>query len=629
MPWAEPDTPSIQLASLKAHVDTRLQGRCDCSTYSAFFSILHDFRGRAYRKFFRDFECYDEYLYLLLYLRRFGPSEFRRKPAVLRMLKSLRKPCNKPLSLPLLDGLERSTRRFLQCHVAPNLIAKGLNLVGFTLNYSQVYSSLYAAEYLRRRFPERHFLFVYGGSSASLPTVYELLTLLGVPGIVVAGEGETKLELLVRTIQALPFSKAPKVLTAVAGLDPGIIMIGEKVDLSTHNPVCYATQVESLNELALPDYDEYFGALRQACADEQTYNAFREVTYVLVEGSRGCFSKCDFCGQNRTWRGFRKRSAEQVVRDALALAGKYRTSRIDFADNVCDTWAEDYARMLIQQGIQVQSCMELRSNHPERFWTTLALAGINSVQVGVEAISSPLLKTIGKGTRVVQNLAAHKYLNELGVRCNNNLITHHPASALADIEETCRILEQIPHLDPFNVVQFELHAGSPFYEGLSKEERARLRLTRSFRLPPDAARYALELKFQLPKRLSPGREVTRAWSEFARQYRRELARRKALRPQPRLEVERVAPDTLRITDARHGKVLSYDFSAAAARIYDTCHCGLKLDEIVQATGLSLETVKAEVEQFLKLKLVLRVDDYFLSLATRPRDELVRRYFVTQ
>jgi radical SAM superfamily enzyme YgiQ (UPF0313 family) len=622
MPWAQPDTPSIQLAGLKAHLDRARQGRGTCRTYSAFFSILQDLKGGRFLEFFREVEDLGEYVYLPLYLRRFGPQEFRRRAAIARVVAALRTDRAAPLSLAVLDGLERSTRRFLDRQVAPRLLARGLNLVGFSLNYHQVYSSLYAAEHLRRRFPDRHFLFVYGGCSASLPGVYRLLADLGIPGVIVIGEGEKKLELLVRACEGLPLSDARSALSAVDGLDPGIIAIGAKVDLETPDPARYATQVGAMRELALPDCDEYFAALRRACADEQAYAAFRATTNILVEGSRGCFARCDFCGLNRVWQGFRKHPADHVLRDTVSLTRRYQTSLFVFVDNVCDTWAGAYARMLVGQGVRQRFFMNLRASHPEPFWTLLVLAGLEDTQVGVEAISSPLLKAMGKGTRVVHNLAAHKYLSELGLEPTDNLITHHPASTMADVRETRRIVRQVPHWSPFRPTVFTLEPGSPIYEGLGPKERAALRPARTFRLPPAAARYALEYAFEMPKRLTLGREVARAWGAFARQLTREREHR--LAAGPRLDVVRIAPDTLRITDTRRGRVRHYDVSGDAARIYDACHAGLRLDQIGRATGLSLETVTANLAKFLRAQLVLRVDRFYLSLALRSRDELVRR-----
>lgn len=624
MPWALPDAPSIQLASLKAHLDGVLRRRGDCRVYSGFFSILHDLGGAACHRFYQELSVYSEYVYLMLYLRRFGPPEHRSRAAVARLLEAVRAPGVKPLTLPVLARLEGATRRFLDRRVAPSLIARGLNLVGFTLNYDQVYASLYAGEHLRRRGAGRDMLFVYGGNSASLPTVYRLLTLLGVPGVVVVGEGEHKLELLVRTLQGLSPAGGRTALEAVSGLDPGLVVIGAKADFTARDPDRYATQMPALNDLALPDFDEYFAAVRQASADPEAFAAVREATPVLVEGSRGCFGRCDFCAMHRSWRGFRKRSADHVVRSSLALTRKYRTSRVQFLDNVCDTWAEAYARTLVREGIRQQSVLELRAAHPEDFWSLLALAGVEAVQVGVEALTTALLGAMGKGTRALQNLAAHKYLAELGIVSGSNLITEHPASTLADVEETRRIVGHIPHWGPFRLSRFRLMAGSPLYERLSARERAALKPDYAFRLPPPAARYALEYSFEVPKRLKLGREIRRAWASFRRDYERERARQEVQRP--RLDLERVGPDALRITDTRAGTPTHHEISGAAARIYDACHGGLNPGEIARATGLSSGNVRAALEQFLRAKLVLRVDDGYLALATRPRDELVRRHF---
>lgn len=624
MPWAPPDAPSIQLGGLKAHLDAVLPRQGGVRAYSAFFSILHDLKGRAFREFYLSAAAYGEHVYLPLYARRFGDLRQRGLPKIVRLPGWMRRLGVETLSWPTLHRLERATRGYLDEHVAPNLIAEGLNLVGFTLTHNQVYASLYAAAHLQRHAPRRNCVFVFGGCCASQPPVYRLLARLGVAGVVVVGEGEKKLELLARTFASLPPSAAASALSAAAGLDPGILVIGEPGALDPGDPDRFVNQIENLDQLALPDYDEYFAAVRRACADERTYAAYCASTALPFEGSRGCFGTCDFCALNRTWRGFRKRSAGQVVRGAQALSRAYRTSRLEFTDSVCDAWADEYARALVRGGVRLRTDMELRADHPEPFWIRLALSGVERVQVGVEALSTALLKAMGKGTTAARNLKAHKYLTELGVGTASNLITHHPGSRLADVRETRRILRQIPHWAPFEPTRFRLQAGSLLHHGLSERERGSLQAAHRVRPSSSTAPVALDYSCAVPRRLRPGRDVGRAWSALERDYRR--ARRRRAAPPPRLEVLRIAPDTLRITDTRAGTTSCHDVSGSAARIYDACHRGLTLVEIARETGLSHRTVRAGLARFLRLRLVLRVDDEYLSLASRPRDELLRRFF---
>lgn len=620
MPWSPPESPSIQLGALKAHL-ARAMPRADCRVHSAFFGILHDVRGPGLYRYHRAMAPHGEHAYLPLFLRRFGPPRFRGRGAFLRLVRRLGKASGRPLSARSLDALEAATRRYLDERVGPGLVAGGLNLVGFTLNNDQVYASLYAAEHLRHTHPGRRLLFVYGGCSASHPAVYALLRQLRLPGLVVVGEGEGKLELLVRALEGLSPVAAGDALAAASDLDPGIVRIGEAVDLGARDQARRATQLADLRDLPLPDYDEYFAALEAACRDRRTSAAFRASTLVLLEGSRGCFGRCDFCGLNRTWRGFRTRTGRRNLDAAGALMRRYGTSRIEFVDSLCDGWAEEYAAAALRDGIRQRSPMEMRADHPERLWTLLALAGTPSVQIGVEALSAPLLRAMGKGTTVVQNLAAHKCLAELGIETTSNLVIWHPASTLADVRETRRILRQVPHWGPFWPVRFALMAGSVLYHQLTREERAALRPLHASRLPEAVASWALGESFEVPRRFLPPAAVRRAWDRFAVEYQESVFRQRK-RPE-RMDVVRVAPGTLRITDTRGGAMLIHELSGNAAAVHDSCHAGATAEGIARATGLPPLSVAAELRRLLRARLVMRVEEHYLALALRGRDERVR------
>ena len=75
-----------------------------------------------------------------------------------------------------------------------------MNVVGFTVVYDQIYASIFAASYLRDRYPGFKFLFLFGGYSVTIPKVAEIFARLQVPGLFVIGEGERKLEMIARTL---------------------------------------------------------------------------------------------------------------------------------------------------------------------------------------------------------------------------------------------------------------------------------------------------------------------------------------------------------------------------------------------------------------------------------------------
>ena len=146
-----------------------------------------------------------------------------------------------------------------------------------------------------------------------------------------------------------------------------------------------------------PNYQEYFDTLNKASADNEFKLSFLKQCQLPIEGSRGCFAACDFCGLNSTWTGFRAAPADRVVSQAKELAARHPGPTIFFVDNVCDTWAERYSEQLLKRGLRYEAFMELRAHHPEPFWTKLALAGVNNIQIGVESFSPATSSENGQG----------------------------------------------------------------------------------------------------------------------------------------------------------------------------------------------------------------------------------------
>lgn len=625
MPWSRPNFPSIQLGSLKAYTDQVFDGNVETLTYSAFFEILSRAGRGDHFSVFEKFEGLREISYFLLFLTRFGrcldiDSKLPSLPRLLSPVKSYSRSVN-PVSLVQLKRLERATSDFIDEELAPNLLSTSINLVGFTLSYNQVYASLYCAYYLKEVLKRKNITFIFGGMSAALPETMNLFRRLGLPCYSIVGEGEGKLTAINRALLGLAVDS--DIADAVPRLDiDGVIdpQTFTRRDLSSPNN--YESQLDSLRDLPLPDYDEYFERLEGMERRLKKPHALRADAGIFFEGSRGCFGSYDFCGLNVLWKGFRKRGVAEIVNGTVTLLKRYRVPYLHFVDSVCDAWAESYSKELIAMGVRTPTYMELRAHHPETFWTKLALAGVVRIQVGVEALAPQLLKQMNKGTRVIQNLACHKFLKELRIETGANLITYHPQSTLGDVRETRRILCFIGHLDPFTLSTYSLAFGSPLFNRLSSEEQSSLAPFHEIPVSRDFDSLLPGFWLTSPRSLQLSKKLRASWREFEEWY---LAEVRSYCDEKTLTVEKLSSDYLMIRDQRLKNRDVYAIEGEAALLYGLCHHGSRVETLIRAHPIGEPRLLRILGDFISRRIMVVVDGYYLSLALRPRDELIANY----
>lgn len=619
MPWSTPEIPSIQLGVLKAHLDNAFGPKLRTQTYSAFNAIVSPSR-RSRRDLYQELADFDEFPYFLLCVERLvEPAAGIERRHVRDVLKRLND-CDEIEAQIDRGGLaliEERTNDYIDRVIVPQLEADALNLIGFTLNYSQLYSSLYCARRLQQQCAERRLLFVFGGATVVYPGTVSVMRRF-VSGVCVAGEGEQKLEMVVRACQSAQDCEPQALISEVASLDRGIFDIHDSnLNLHELDRTMLKSQVAEIDSLPPPDFEEYFRSIRDRSRTPKQHAEARHEAWLAFEGSRGCFAKCDFCDVHTNWDGFRRGSAERIVREVSTLALRHRCDKVAFMDNVCDTWASQYADLLISRGMKIRAFMELRVHHPEIFWTKLALCGVEEVQVGVEAVVQDLLERMKKGTHAKDNLLVHKWLRELGIQSNSNLISHHPKSTLQHVRDTKEIVRAIPHLDRFTFSNFALLLGSPVDQELSAEQRRRLEERTPIRIPRAMRGYfTLKGEYNLPPH-SYDRRVMDAWTELEAWENQSFRERTW---EPFMTVRRVG-EALLLQDGREKRMKEYCLDGATAEIYEQCHRGATVPKLAQACGLAPSETASITNQLLEDRLVTRIGDCLIALALRPRDEL--------
>ncbi len=329
-----------------------------------------------------------------------------------------------------------------------------LDLVGFSISFCQVTASLYLISQIKAICPSLPV--VVGGSSFSGQRSADLLTVFPHIDYLVVGEGERPLAGLLRQLT----DPRPRSMQA---LPDGVFSADCKP-----GQIGRFSQLSQLDRLPAPDYDDYFNML----AGFSPHHRFFPV--LPVEASRGCwwhrqdaagqFSGCAFCNLNLQWQGYRTKRPQQVVREVDHLVQRHQIVSLTFADNA---FPMKQAAAIFDgvrgMGRDLSIFTELRANTPPRLLRKMKLAGVDTVQVGIEALSSHLLVKMNKGLRVIDNLSLMKHCEALGIVNASNLMLHFPGSDNQDVEETLHSLAFARWYRPLKTVSFWLGLESPIY----------------------------------------------------------------------------------------------------------------------------------------------------------------------
>lgn len=620
---AYPLQPSCQVGQLHATLSQHFeaacaQGRLQLHDHPLHWEVPVRHAGMGLVDHFLNFRFNAEELYFLLLLHD-EPQWRSQLPALLRRY-NRNQPAAQRITMALLARISCATDEALRSTVQPLLRQPGLHLMGFSTSFAQVFASIHTWRWLRRH-SRATMLPLFGGASMSMPQASYTLHRWGVRGLVVMGTGEGPLtRLLTAALQAesgLTHTQRMQRLREAAGRNT--YAVGQrppKLDLRL--------DAETGPSQLAPEYRPYFAALRRHCQDEQTFRALVQGHVALpLEASRGCFARCDFCQVPNITTAFSAQDGSTVAQRVLQLCERHGRDDVIFADAVCDTWAEDYADALIQQGRRIRAFMELRVHHPMGFWVKLAQAGVHEVQLGVEAVSQPLLSAMNKGTTVIQNVRATKLVAELGLRSMSNLITHHPKSTEADVAETQRVLAALGHLPPFALSRLLVSHDSPMYRELSPAQRTELEFGFDW-LPPTwrARSFAKHLGYPYPAQWL-GSALCQAWDDFTAWHEARQAPARALSlTQRRLPDTAQGEPVLDLVDQRGPRLQRWRLEGDEAALYLAAHEGLTLDQLASACGLEAAHVQALAEGLLARGLCLQLGHHLLSLAMRPRDELL-------
>ncbi len=445
-PWPLYSRPSIQLGALKAYLQKKFpELRIDAHHFflklaeTIGYKLYHEIAERTWPA-----EC----IYTaLLYPERIDVTEKLFK----RQIKS--KSILNAVGLKKISSCAaKITDDFIGSHGWQDYI-----LVGFSVSLCQLTSTLYFIKCLKQKFPDLSI--VIGGSTFSGTVTRALFDWFPEIDAVISGEGELPLSQLVDFLKTSPhFSDLPP----IRGVTTSKSVLNDDKTNTFY-------QLKSLHTLPPPNYDDYFNLLN-------SFEASKKFFPVLpVETSRGCWwqktassgktTACAFCNLNLQWQGYRHKDPHQVVYEIDHLTGKYQTLSISIVDNVLPRKkSNEVFKNLVKLKKDLRLFAEIRSNSSRSELAIMGQAGMQQVQIGIEALSTSLLKKLHKGTTAIQNLEIMRNCEELNIINISNLILHFPASDERDVAETLHNLDFALPFRPLQTVNFWLGLGSPVWQ---------------------------------------------------------------------------------------------------------------------------------------------------------------------
>ncbi|MBW2516424.1 MAG: RiPP maturation radical SAM C-methyltransferase [Deltaproteobacteria bacterium] len=444
-PWPLFNRPSVQLGTLKAYLKTRMPD-LQVDIFHFYLQLAEAIGYHLYHEISERTWLAESVYAALLYprSRQLAQRLFRKESAgKARMQKIDFK--------ALIRKIKKATDRLVHSHDWQTY-----GLIGFSISLCQLTSALYIIKRLKQACPK--VTIVVGGALTPAIAAPALLKNFADIDMVVNGEGELP---LYHIIQDLERSSSGPGRSSIEGV------FTRQTDAMQPAAAAFA-QLKRLDDLPVPDYDAYFSLLK-------TFEPHKRFFPTLpVEASRGCWWKrsvgpdqltgCAFCNLNLQWEGYRSKTARRIVADIDYLTGRHQTLSVALMDNVLPP--KD-AHTLFQQVAKLNKDLrlfgEVRATTSLKALIAMRDCGMREVQIGIEALSSSLLKKLHKGTTAIQNLEIMRNCEALGIRNISNLILHFPGSDQDDVTETLRTLEFARPFYPLKAVRFWLGLESPVW----------------------------------------------------------------------------------------------------------------------------------------------------------------------
>jgi ribosomal peptide maturation radical SAM protein 1 len=323
-------------------------------------------------------------------------------------------------------------------------------LVGFSCTFDQRTPSLVLAMMLKQKKPQLKI--VFGGTYMEGIMGKAFIHAFPWVDVVVRGEGERVVPPLF--LQLCSGKQAP--VPPLPGL---CVREGQQVIIHPESPETKAI----LKEGPVPDYDEYFERIANTDLSDPG------IVKVSAETSRGCWwfkHKCKFCGRSAESLRYRTKQLRQVSHELRTLSQKHRQLNFMMVDPCIHAkFMTKLLQGLKEEGMDFKLWCQGRVEFKKDELETLANSGLNTIFVGIESLSTPVLKLMRKGHTALEAVRLLKWAMEYGITITWNMIYGFPGEKPEYYEQMSDLMKSLTHLSPpFPMTHLDLCRSSAYFD---------------------------------------------------------------------------------------------------------------------------------------------------------------------
>jgi ribosomal peptide maturation radical SAM protein 1 len=363
------------------------------------------------------------------------------------IVKSFAKTATREFSLASLMQIEAMIPDWVDA-LAKAVVQLGVPIVGCTSFYDQTNASIALLKQLKR-------------------TCAQTVTIIGGPNC--AGEMAEGIASVDPSAKWIDYIFSGESEGVFVDLLRGFASKSLSSDRIIHGQVC-----RDLDAIPLPDFQEYFGQLDRWL---DTPRSQVGITHLVYETSRGCWwgekHRCTFCGMNGPSIEFRQKSPEKVQSSLRKLEQSYPVDTVLLSDNIMPyQYFDGLLDSLGGTSSDLRVICSYRAPISLDQILKLREAGFLTVEVGIESVSSDLLRLMNKGVLARQNIALLRYARAVGIQLYWNILWGFPGDKLEMYQQMLDLLPMMYHLQPPNEIihilisRFSLYFEQPEAYGL-------------------------------------------------------------------------------------------------------------------------------------------------------------------